>query len=111
MFDTGLVFLSRWRRGQSFLKGGVDHLSHRLLRHGLGRYGVPYGIGLLGTGLGCAALLVMHSDFLNSLAIQITVGLAAIFILIQLEFRSDYEFRTGIKIDETQNTGQIGPDR
>jgi UDP-GlcNAc:undecaprenyl-phosphate GlcNAc-1-phosphate transferase len=95
IFDTALVFISRTRRGQNFFKGGVDHTSHRLSRLGFGHYGVPFGLGLLGTALGCAAILVMHSDLYNSIAIQLIVAGAALFLLYRLELNASYEFRTG----------------
>lgn len=95
IFDTGLVFISRLRRGQSFLQGGTDHLSHRLSRLGLDRYGVPFAIGLIGSGLGCLALLVMQSTLINSLAAQALSAIVGLYLLYRLEFKATYEFITG----------------
>ncbi|GAB4509059.1 MAG: MraY family glycosyltransferase [Anaerolineae bacterium] len=95
IFDTGMVFISRWRRGQSFLAGGTDHLSHRLSRLDLGRYGTPFAVGLLGMCLGSVALIVMHSSLENSIAAQIFVALLALYALYRLEFKASYLFRTG----------------
>jgi UDP-GlcNAc:undecaprenyl-phosphate GlcNAc-1-phosphate transferase len=95
IFDTGLVFISRTRRGQSFFEGGIDHTSHRLARIGMGRFGVPFALGLMGSALGCAAILVMHSDLMNSIAIQLFVALAGLYVFYRLEIRPSYEFRTG----------------
>ncbi len=95
IFDTAMVFVSRTRRGQSFLKGGTDHISHRLARLGFDRYGVPFAIGLIGATLGCTALLVMHSTLEESLVSQITVGIVALYLLYRLEFAVSREFITG----------------
>jgi len=95
IFDTALVFISRMRRGQRFLDGGTDHLSHRFGRLGFGRFGVPFAIGLLGSGLGSAAIVIMHSDLTNSLAAQAFVGFSAIYLLYKLELRATYKFITG----------------
>lgn len=39
LFDVTMVFISRFRRHSPPLQGGVDHLSHRLSRLGLGALG------------------------------------------------------------------------
>lgn len=95
IFDTGMAFISRWRRGVSFLQGGTDHLSHRLNRFGFGRFGTPFAIGLLGSFSGCFALVVMHSSLENSLAAQVLVGLFALYMLYKLELTASYEVITG----------------
>ena len=95
IFDTAMVFISRWRRGVSFLQGGTDHLSHRFGRLAFGRYGVPFAIGLMGSALGCLALIVMTSDLENSLAAQALAGGCAFYMLYWLEFRVPREFITG----------------
>ena len=35
IFDTTLVIISRWRKGQHFYHSGTDHTYHRLIRMGL----------------------------------------------------------------------------
>ncbi len=104
IFDTGMVFISRWRRGQSFLDGGTDHLSHRLSRLEFGRFGTPFAIGLLGAFLGCGALIVMQSDLENSLVTQALIGVFALYLLYKLEFSASYEFRTGKPSPANQST-------
>jgi UDP-GlcNAc:undecaprenyl-phosphate GlcNAc-1-phosphate transferase len=95
IFDTALVFVSRYRRGLSFLQGGTDHLSHRLGRYDLGRYGVPFALGFINMTLGCVAILIMHSSILSSVIMQIVVGLNALYAFYVLELKADYEFITG----------------
>ncbi|NDJ85610.1 MAG: undecaprenyl/decaprenyl-phosphate alpha-N-acetylglucosaminyl 1-phosphate transferase [Chloroflexi bacterium] len=112
IFDTGLVFISRMRRGQSFLQGGTDHLSHRFARLDFGRFGVPLAIGMIGSALGCTALLVMHSSLVDSLFAQATVGGLALFLLYKLEFSQSYEFITGKEppqhMPDSASAGDIG---
>lgn len=103
IFDTGLVFISRMRRGQSFLDGGTDHLSHRFKRLGFDRFAAPFAIGLLGTALGGAALIIMHSDLANSLALQGVIALCGLYLLYKLEFVASYEFITGKSRKVTQD--------
>lgn len=100
IFDTAMVFISRMRRRQNFLKGGTDHVSHRLSRLGFDRYSVPFAIGLVGSGLGCTALLVMHSTLEESLAAQITTASVALYLLYRLEFTATHEFITGKVSDD-----------
>ncbi len=107
IFDTALVFISRMRRGQRFLDGGTDHLSHRFSRLAFGRFGVPFAIGLLGSGLGSAAIVIMHSDLTNSIAAQGFVGFSALYLLYKLEIRATYTFITG-KQQEPVNTAVSG---
>lgn len=111
VFDTALVFISRLRRGQSFLKGGTDHLSHRLARLNFGHYGVPFAIGLIGSALGSGAILVMHSSFINSLAVQIVVGIVALYMMIKLEFTVPYEFITGKPAPDSADGNQVQKDK
>jgi UDP-GlcNAc:undecaprenyl-phosphate GlcNAc-1-phosphate transferase len=109
LFDTAMVFISRFRRGQGFLVGGTDHLSHRLSRMEFGRFGVPFAIGLLGSALGCVALIIMHSTLINSFTAQITVGIVALYMFYKLEFAADYEFRTGKLEPEAQVESNVAP--
>lgn len=84
VLDTTLVTISRKRRGESILKGGRDHLTHRLLV----RLGTPQrvalslafaqaglvGLAVLGDVSSHAALVVFGS-------VSIVLGAAAIFVL------------------------------
>ena len=103
IFDTALVFVSRWRRGQSFLAGGTDHLSHRFKRIGFDRFGTPFAVGLLGSALGCSAIIIMNSSLEDSFAMQGLVVFCALYLLYRMEFSVPYEFITG-KARETEAT-------
>lgn len=104
IFDTALVFISRWRRGQSFLAGGTDHTSHRFKRLGFDRFGTPFAIGLLGSALGCAAIIIMNSSLEDSLAMQILVGCCGLYLLYRIEFAASYEFITGKSREQTSTS-------
>lgn len=57
ILDTSLVTISRLSRGVSPLKGGADHISHRLVRLGLpvpGAVGIVYGAAIFSSWLAVA---------------------------------------------------------
>lgn len=100
LFDTSMVFVSRLRRGERFLTGGVDHLAHRLARLDYGRYGVPFLLGFINMLLGSVALLVMHSDITTSLIMQGVVLLIGLYAFYHLDYHASYEFITGKSLIE-----------
>jgi UDP-GlcNAc:undecaprenyl-phosphate GlcNAc-1-phosphate transferase len=61
LFDTMLVVVSRRRGGRPVLRGGTDHLSHRLRRSGLTPRGTAVAIYLLSAASGALALALMRS--------------------------------------------------
>ena len=95
LFDTSMVFVSRLRRGERFLTGGVDHLAHRLDRLDYGRYGVPFLLGFVNMLLGSVALLVMHSSITTSLIVQGVVIVIGLYAFYHLEYKASHEFITG----------------
>lgn len=95
IFDTGLVFLSRLRRGQSIMQGGKDHLSHRLMRFGFGSYGVPFALGLINSIMGCVAIVIMQTDLETSLFVQLVLVLVGLYVLYRIELSQTLEFITG----------------
>lgn len=84
VLDTTLVTISRRRRGESILKGGRDHLTHRLLvRLGTARR-VALALGLAQAALvGLAVLgdLSSHAALIAFGSVAIALGAAAIFVL------------------------------
>lgn len=95
LFDTAMVFFSRWRRHEPLFKGNVDHLSHRFSRLGMGRMGVPLAMGLSQALLGCLAIIVMNGSLLDSLIIQLTLAGLALLLLYRLELRAPPYLVTG----------------
>ena len=60
IFDTILVMISRWRRGVSWWKGGMDHTSHRLVSLGLSHRRVVLALYVIAITLGLASVLLVH---------------------------------------------------
>jgi len=89
--DTGLVVLSRLTHRRSPLRGGTDHVAHRLRRMGLGGEAV-LAVMLVGGALaGLAAMLV--SGGLLSGRISLAVAAVAAAALIGLLTLSDPGYR------------------
>jgi UDP-GlcNAc:undecaprenyl-phosphate GlcNAc-1-phosphate transferase len=101
LFDTTMVFISRFRRGSPLLQGGVDHTSHRLSRMGWGPLGATLALDLFGGVLGMAAVFVMQANVGEGYALGGLVFLLACFVLWRIEWRLPYELRTGNSQDDT----------
>jgi UDP-GlcNAc:undecaprenyl-phosphate GlcNAc-1-phosphate transferase len=95
LFDTTLVFVSRFRRGISPLQGGVDHLSHRLSRIGLGPLGATLALDLICGALGMTAVFVMQANVFEGYAVGSIAFLLACYVFLQLDWQLDYELRVG----------------
>lgn len=101
IFDTALVFISRYRRGVSFFKGGVDHTTHRLQRLGMEKLSVALFVGLISAGLGILATFVMQADVLEAYMTAAAVFVLAGYVLYRIEFVASDEVRVGPR-KETQ---------
>ncbi len=95
IFDTGLVFISRMRRGVSFFKGGVDHTTHRLGRLGLDGLSVALAISLLNGGLGLVAIFVTQASVVEAYVVAAALLGVVLWALWKLEFKPSLQFRTG----------------
>lgn len=96
LFDPVLVFVSRFRRHISLMQGGIDHLSHRLDRIGLGPLGATLALDLLAGGLGMMAVFVMQANLVEGYAMGAMVFVLACYALYGLEWRLSYKDRIGI---------------
>jgi UDP-GlcNAc:undecaprenyl-phosphate GlcNAc-1-phosphate transferase len=95
LFDTTMVFISRFRRRVPLLQGGVDHTSHRLSRLGLSPLATTLALDLISGALGMAAVFVMQASALEGYAMgAMILGLAG-YALWQIEWRLAPELRTG----------------
>ena len=103
LFDTTMVFISRFRRHIPVLQGGVDHSSHRLSRMGLGPLGSSLTLDLAGGALGMTAVFVMQANVIEGYAVGAIVFLLACYVLWQLEWRLSYKLRIG----KPQATGSV----
>jgi UDP-GlcNAc:undecaprenyl-phosphate GlcNAc-1-phosphate transferase len=102
IFDTAMVFISRTRRGVSFLQGGIDHTTHRLARLGLDKLSVALAITVIGGALGLVAIFVTRATLSEAYTIALSLLLVAVYALWRIEFSASYNFRTGrtpVKVD------------
>lgn len=95
LFDTTMVFLSRFRRRVSLMQGGVDHSSHRLDRVGMGKLGATLALDLVGGALGMTAVFCMQANQQEGYALGILVLGLACFLMWKLEWGLPYSVRTG----------------
>lgn len=83
IFDTTLVTVLRWRRGQSIFEGGKDHSSHRLVNLGLGRTEAVFLIYLFALCHALTAALITSVTFrLSLLALAVSVSVLFIFGMV-----------------------------
>jgi len=84
ILDTTTVVISRLHRGISPFTGGRDHLSHRLMRKGLGRKATAYVLWGMAAAFGSAAYLTCCVSF--TFATQAIWASAAIWLLSLVVF-------------------------
>lgn len=95
IFDTVLVLISRIRRGVSFFEGGVDHTNHRLMRLGIDRLTVVLMISLINGALGLVAIFITQASRTEAYIVVIALGLIALYVLWEIEFKRSVHFRMG----------------
>ncbi|MDP9841378.1 MraY family glycosyltransferase [Streptosporangium lutulentum] len=88
-FDTCAVFLSRTLAGRSPLRGGTDHVSHRLRRIGLGTRTVAAALGAIAaiTGTLC---LTMALGWISVLTAAVVAGAITVVLISLLRGVSVY---------------------
>jgi len=92
ILDTSLVVIDRLRRGVSPLEGGLDHISHRLRRHGLStRQAVGVLYLLQGICIFVALYIAAPGNSVENLLVVLT-GLSALLFLFVL-LKTDAESR------------------
>ena len=84
ILDTTTVVISRLSRGISPLTGGRDHLSHRLMRNGLGRKATAYVLWAMAAAFGTVAYVACCVE--TSLAIPAIYAAGAIWLLSLVTF-------------------------
>jgi len=84
ILDTTVAVFSRLRRQMSPFQGGKDHLSHRLVRHGLNRKLTAITLWSLSALYGLFAVLIsssnIHENLILTIAVAVWVSLLAIFL-------------------------------
>lgn len=81
IFDTTLVIISRWRRGQHFYHSGTDHTYHRLLRMGLSTHQASAFLHMVCFALHSLAFFVISQSAVEAnliFAVVVFAGLCAI---------------------------------
>jgi UDP-GlcNAc:undecaprenyl-phosphate GlcNAc-1-phosphate transferase len=84
ILDTTTVVISRLSRGISPFTGGRDHLSHRLMRKGLGRKATAYVLWAMAAAFGAVAFIACCIE--TSLALPAIYAAGAIWLLSLLTF-------------------------
>jgi UDP-GlcNAc:undecaprenyl-phosphate GlcNAc-1-phosphate transferase len=84
ILDTTTVVISRLSRGISPFTGGRDHLSHRLMRKGLGRKATAYVLWAMTAAFGAVAFIACCVE--TSLAIPAICAAGAIWIALLVTF-------------------------
>jgi UDP-GlcNAc:undecaprenyl-phosphate GlcNAc-1-phosphate transferase len=84
ILDTTTVVISRLSRGISPFTGGRDHLSHRLMRKGLGRKTTAYVLWAMAAAFGSVAFFACCIE--TSLAIPAIYAACAIWLLSLVTF-------------------------
>jgi UDP-GlcNAc:undecaprenyl-phosphate/decaprenyl-phosphate GlcNAc-1-phosphate transferase len=86
LFDTGLVIVSRLRRGLNPLTTpGKDHLSHRLVALGHTPREAVLICYLVSAGLGVLAIFVTQASLVEGYVVGTAVAVAAAVALVRLE--------------------------
>jgi UDP-GlcNAc:undecaprenyl-phosphate GlcNAc-1-phosphate transferase len=84
ILDTTTVVISRLSRGISPFTGGRDHLSHRLMRKGLGRKATAYVLWAIAAAFGAIAFIACCVE--TSLAFPAIYAAGAIWIALLTTF-------------------------
>jgi len=108
LFDPVLVFVSRFRRRVPLMVGGVDHLSFRLARLGLGGLGATLALQLIAGALGMVAVFVMQASLVEGYLMGGAVFVLACVALWLLEWRLPEEVRLGSPVAPEGASGDEG---
>jgi UDP-GlcNAc:undecaprenyl-phosphate GlcNAc-1-phosphate transferase len=84
ILDTTTVVISRLSRGISPFTGGRDHLSHRLMREGLGRKSTAYALWAMAAAFGAVAFIACCIE--TSLAVPAIYAAGAIWLALLVTF-------------------------
>jgi UDP-GlcNAc:undecaprenyl-phosphate GlcNAc-1-phosphate transferase len=84
ILDTTTVVISRISRGISPFTGGRDHLSHRLMRKGLGRKTTAYVLWAMAAAFGLVAFFA--SSFETYLPVSAVYATVVIWLLLLITF-------------------------
>ncbi len=81
IFDTTLVIISRWRKGQHFYHSGTDHTYHRLIRMGFSSHQASAFMHLVCFALQSLAFFAISQSVIEAnviFAVVVFIGICAI---------------------------------
>ncbi len=88
IFDTTLVIISRWRKGQHFYRSGTDHTYHRLIKMGLSTHQASAFMHLVSFALQSLAFLAISQSAAEANLIFFIVIICGIEAIIFFEKES-----------------------
>ena len=88
IFDTTLVIISRWRRGEHFYHSGTDHTYHRLLKMGLSSHQASSFMHMVCFALQSLSFLAISQSIIEANLIFAFVVIAGIGAVIFFEKES-----------------------
>jgi UDP-GlcNAc:undecaprenyl-phosphate GlcNAc-1-phosphate transferase len=109
LYDPILVFVSRLRRRVPLMTGGVDHVSFRLSRLGLGPLGAALALQLVAGALGMMAVFVMQASLIEGYLMGGGVFVLACLSIWLLEWRLPEDVRLGSVPSSDADTGGAEP--
>lgn len=94
IFDTTLIFVSRFRRRVNpFTTGGQDHTSHRLVDMGYTQREAVLILYLIAGIFGMAGMFITSADVLEGYTLGVATALLCLYGIWRLERRRDRELR------------------
>ena len=96
IFDTTLVIISRWRKGQHFYHSGTDHTYHRLLKIGLSTHQASAFMHLVTFALESLAFLAISQSVIEANLIFFIVVICGIEAIIFFEKESLWKTVTNL---------------
>ncbi len=94
IFDSTLVIISRWRKGQHFYHSGTDHTYHRLIKMGLSTHQASAFMHLVSFALQSLAFLAISQSVIEANTIFFIVVICGIEAIIFFEKESLWKIVT-----------------
>jgi UDP-GlcNAc:undecaprenyl-phosphate GlcNAc-1-phosphate transferase len=109
IFDTSLVTISRIRRGVPPLKGGRDHVSHRLVGAGLTQREAVMVLYLASCALGGLSIVLTRASLPEG--VSLTVLLVALAVALGVRLERMYAAQICVMPEQARRAEVATPDR
>lgn len=96
IFDTTLVTISRWRKGEHFYHSGTDHTYHRLIRMGMSTIQASSFLHLVSFALQSLAFFAISQSVIEANTIFAIVVITGIFAIVFFEKESLWKIVTDL---------------